>query len=152
MSHASKAKLPILIAEDDPDDRSLFDEAFQAADVRNPRSFVTDGEDLMRYLRREGEFAHLGRQALPALLMLDLNMPRKNGREALREIRADAALRHLPIVVVSTSRHPDDIDALYREGANAFVCKPTSHAEFVDLIRTLNRHWFGVAELPRSLA
>ena len=150
MSPASKAKLPILIAEDDPDDRALIEEAFDAADVKNPRVFVEDGERALHYLRRQGEFSGLGQKLFPALLMLDLNMPRKNGLEALREIRADQALRHMPIVVVSTSRHPDDIDALYREGANAFVCKPTSHADFVEMARVLARHWFGVAELPRA--
>ena len=148
MKQLPKTRLPILIAEDDPDDRALIDEAFSAAAVMNPRYFVKDGEDVMQYLKREGEFASVGRHPFPALLMLDLNMPRKNGREALREIRADPAFRQLPVVVISTSRHPDDVEHVYREGANAFVCKPTSHADFVELVRILNLHWFDIAELP----
>ncbi|MCC6561061.1 MAG: response regulator [Xanthomonadales bacterium] len=148
MNAKTKRELPVLVVDDDADDRMLFAEAFAYAKLENPVAFVENGEELLDYLRNQREYADADAFPTPGLILLDLNMPRKSGREALREIRADAALRHLPIVVVSTSRSEDEIRHCYAEGANAFASKPASHAGFMRLIHSLGEHWLSLVELP----
>ncbi|MBK6727531.1 MAG: response regulator [Xanthomonadales bacterium] len=148
MNTQSKRELPVLVADDDADDRMLFAEAFSESGLQNPVAFVENSEELLDYLRNQREYADADAFPTPGLILLDLNMPRKSGREALREIRADAALRHLPIVVVSTSRSEDEIRRCYAEGANAFASKPASHAGFMRLVRSLGEHWLSLVELP----
>lgn len=134
--------LRIVIADDDEDDRVLAHDALREAGVRNPLDFVADGEALLAHLRANAA-------SPPALVLLDLNMPRLNGYEALREIRADAALRHLPVVVVSTSRRAEDVLASYRLGASGYLTKPASYAELVEALRRTCAYWLRTVQLPR---
>jgi CheY-like chemotaxis protein len=138
----------ILVAEDDPDDRMLIKDAFEESGLRNPVHFVEDGEELMAYLRREGSFAHLAGSPLPGLILLDLNMPKKDGREALREIKAEAILQRIPVVAFTTSRAEEDILRTYDLGVSSFIAKPVKYEGLVELTQLLGRYWFETVELP----
>lgn len=138
----------IAIAEDDQDDRMLIEDALRDCDILNPVDFLEDGEALMQYLRRQGPYARLAGKQLPGMILLDLNMPRKDGREALAEIKADPALRHLPVIVMTTSRSPDDVAATYEIGANSYVAKPIHYEELLDVLGTLGKYWLEVVNLP----
>ena len=141
----------ILMAEDDEDDRVLALDAMRDAKVDNEIRFTVDGQDLLDYLRREGAYAAGGIEApLPEIILLDLNMPRKDGREALAEIKGDRALRHIPVVVLTTSRDEDDVFRSYDLGVNSFITKPSTFAGLVELMRTWTRYWLELTELPRS--
>jgi len=143
-----RTPITLLMADDDPDDRMMAREAFEESRLSNPLRFVSDGEELMDYLCRRGPFADSAAYPFPGLLLLDLNMPRKDGREVLREIRADPALRRLPIVVLTTSRADEDIVRSYELGVNSFIVKPVTFAGLVEVLRTLGRYWFEVVALP----
>ena len=147
LSHTNPP-VPILMAEDDPDDRLLVSDAFSDASVTSPLFFVEDGEELMDYLNRRGAYSDTTRYPTPGLILLDLNMPRKNGREALFEIKSDPLLRKIPVIVMSTSRSDEDIERSYRDGVNSFITKPSSFSGFLDVVRTLSRYWLDVVELP----
>lgn len=138
----------IAIAEDDHDDRMMIEDALRDCHITNPVDFLEDGEALMQYLRREGPYADLKGTQLPGLVLLDLNMPRKDGREALAEIKADPGLRHVPVVVMTTSRSPDDVAVTYDIGANSYVAKPIHYEELLDVLRTLGKYWLEVVDLP----
>jgi len=140
---------PILMADDDPDDRLLLQEAFQEAGLSSPLFFVEDGEELMDFLRRQGRH-HEHESPMPGLILLDLNMPRKDGREALREIRADRALRRIPIVILTTSKSEEDILRSYDMGANSYITKPVSFESLVKVVDLLGRYWLQTVELPPS--
>lgn len=140
----------ILMADDDSDDRSFAAEAVHESRTDGRLDFVVDGEDLLSYLRREGRYGVLRDEPLPGLILLDLNMPRMDGREALDEIRNDPSLRHLPVVIFTTSRADEDVIYSYQHGANSYVIKPSSFHEFVQLMRELGKYWFRVVELPPS--
>jgi CheY-like chemotaxis protein len=145
----------ILMADDDPDDQLLVKDALQECGVQSKLTdamrFVTDGEELMDYLLRRGAFADPAHSPRPDLILLDLNMPRKDGREALREIRAHAELRRIPVVVFTTSKAETDVELIYELGANSFVTKPVAFEALVNTLRLLSRYWLEVVELP-SLA
>ena len=136
---------PILLAEDDPDDRLLLEHAFRVCGNTLPLVFVEDGEELVEYLCRRGRFVGAPR---PDLVVLDLNMPRKDGREALAAIKGDPDLRCIPIVVLTTSNMPEDIANAYALGANSFVSKPVTFEGLVAVVRTLHAWWFGIVTLP----
>ncbi|NGO39502.1 response regulator [Limisphaera ngatamarikiensis] len=138
----------ILMADDDPDDRELTREAFRESRLANEFHTVEDGEELLDYLHRRGRWAHLNGTPLPGLILLDLNMPRKDGREALREIKSDPHLRRIPIVVLTTSKAEEDILRSYDLGVNSYVTKPVTFSSLVELVRVLGRYWFEVVELP----
>ncbi len=138
--------ITIVIAEDDPDDRFLAKEALEENRLANTIDFVEDGEELLAYLRREGPYKD--RTGCPGLILLDLNMPRKDGREALREIKSDEALRQIPIVILTTSKSDEDIIRSYRLGVNSFITKPVTFEGLVDVMRTLQKYWFEIVELP----
>jgi CheY-like chemotaxis protein len=140
--------ITILMAEDDPDDRLMTQEAFNECRLGNPLRFVTDGEQLMDYLHRRGEFADETRHPMPGLILLDLNMPRKDGREALREIKADPELRKIPVVILTTSKAEEDVSASYRDGANSFITKPVSFAALIDVVQALGKYWLQIVDLP----
>jgi CheY-like chemotaxis protein len=140
--------ITILLADDDPDDRKLTQDAFAENRLANVVHCVEDGEELMDYLNRRGKFEPLRGEALPGLILLDLNMPRKDGREALREIKADPELRRIPIVVLTTSKAEEDIVRTYDLGVNSYVTKPVTFKSLVELIKVLGRYWFEVVELP----
>lgn len=138
----------IVMAEDDEDDRLLVRAAIQQSNVLNPIDYVEDGEELMQYLRHQGKYAQLKGQALPGLILLDLNMPRKDGREALAEIRQDPLLRHIPVVILTTSQQEDDIIRCYHLGANSYITKPVSFEGLVDVMRMLEMYWLRTVKLP----
>jgi CheY-like chemotaxis protein len=138
----------ILMAEDDPDDRMLTKEACEEARLANDLHFVEDGEQLMDYLRRRGQYTALINEPLPGLILLDLNMPKKDGREALKEIKADPDLRRIPIVVLTTSQAEEDVLRTYDLGVNSFIIKPVTFESLVDVVKTLAKYWLGIVELP----
>lgn len=140
--------ITILMADDDPDDRELTREAFRESRLANEFHTVEDGEELLDYLHRRGRYAQLNGAPLPGLILLDLNMPRKDGREALREIKSDPHLRRIPIVVLTTSKAEEDILRSYDLGVNSYVTKPVTFQSLVELVRVLGRYWFEVVELP----
>lgn len=139
--------ITILLADDDPDDRMLVREAFEESHLLNILETVEDGEELMDYLNQKGVFAG---KPMPNLILLDLNMPRKNGMEALEEIKADEKLRRIPIVVLTTSKAEEDIIRTYDLGVNSFVVKPVTFESLVELVKELGRYWFQIVELPES--
>ncbi|MFZ4828427.1 MAG: response regulator [Phototrophicaceae bacterium] len=138
----------IVMAEDDEDDRLLVRAAIQQSNVLNPIEYVEDGEELMQYLRQEGKYTYLKGQPLPGLILLDLNMPRKDGREALVEIRQDPFLRHIPVVILTTSQQEDDIIRCYHLGANSYITKPVSFEGLVEVMRMLEMYWLRTVKLP----
>jgi len=138
----------ILYADDDPEDRMLVKEAWAESRLANELHFVEDGEQLMDYLYRRGEYASLADTPLPGMILLDLNMPRKDGREALQEIKADPRLRKIPTVVLTTSKAEEDIFHAYDLGVNSFIVKPVTFQSMVDLTMTFSRYWFEIVELP----
>ena len=145
----SQAKpITILMAEDDPDDRLLTEEAFSKALLANDLRFVEDGEELMDYLYRRGKYADASNSPRPGLILLDLNMPRKDGREALEEIKADPNLRRIPIVVLTTSKAEEDILRTYDLGVSGFITKPVECESLVEVVKVLGRYWFEIVELP----
>jgi CheY-like chemotaxis protein len=138
----------VLMADDDPDDRMLAQEAWEENRLDNPLYFVEDGEQLMDYLYRRGQYAHLTDEHLPSLILLDLNMPKKDGREALKEIKADPTLRRIPVVVLTTSKAEEDIFRTYDLGVNSYITKPVTFEGLIGVVKTLSRYWFQNVELP----
>ncbi len=138
----------ILMADDDREDCMLAKEALAESRLANDLRFVYDGEELMEYLRRRGRYSPPADSPRPGLILLDLNMPRMDGREALREIKADPELRRIPIVVLTTSTAEEDIFRTYDLGVNSFVIKPVSFEALVETMKTLARYWFQIVELP----
>ncbi|MDE3066152.1 MAG: response regulator [Verrucomicrobiota bacterium] len=141
-------RITILLADDDPDDRKLTLDAFAENRLANSLDCVQDGEELMDYLHRRGKYAGLKHAPLPGLILLDLNMPRKDGREALKEIKAHPELRRIPVVVLTTSKAEEDILRSYDLGVNSYVTKPVTFKSLVELVKVLGRYWFEVVELP----
>lgn len=150
MLHTPKSRnmITILIADDDPEDRELTRDALQECRLANEVHFVRDGEELMEYLRREGPYANLMEQPLPGLILLDLNMPRKDGREALKEIKSDRDLRRIPVVVLTTSKADEDILRTYDLGVNSYVTKPVTFDSLVETLKVLGKYWFEIVVLP----
>jgi CheY-like chemotaxis protein len=143
--------IEILMADDDPEDRLLVLDAWEESRVANSLSFVEDGEELMDYLYRQGKYDSLNGKPLPDLILLDLNMPKKDGREALKEIKADPKLRRIPVIVLTTSKEEADILKTYDLGANSFIKKPVTFESLVEVVRTLAKYWFQIVELiPES--
>ena len=138
----------ILMAEDDEGDRLLTRDAFADCRLANDLRFVTDGEELMEYLQRRGRFAPPAEAPVPGLILLDLNMPRKSGFEALVEIKANEALRRIPVVVLTTSKAEEDLVRSYVEGASSFITKPVSFAGLLEVVRGLGHYWLEIVELP----
>lgn len=145
---SSSPAFNILLADDDPDDRMLLADAL--AEYGSPAKLhtVEDGEQLLDYLRRRGQFKKLAGTAPPTLILLDLNMPRKDGREALRELKADPTLRRIPVVVLTTSRAAEDIARTYDLGVNSFIIKPSAFQDLVEILKTLSEYWFDTVKLP----
>ncbi len=137
-----------LMADDDPDDRLLIKEAFQESLISNSIYFVEDGVQLMDYLRKQGEYTHPADAPTPDLILLDLNMPRKDGREALAEIKSDTQLRYIPIVVLTTSKAEEDIMRSYDIGAASYITKPVTFDGLVESIRGLGQYWVQIVRLP----
>lgn len=140
----------LLYADDDAEDQLLVKEAAEESRLANEVHFVDDGEELMDYLYRRGKYEDLADQPYPGLILLDLNMPRKDGREALKEIKADPVLRRIPVVVLTTSKAEEDIYRTYDLGVSGFIVKPVTFESLIDIIQTLGKYWFKIVELPHK--
>lgn len=145
-SNGNKAVM-IMMADDDEDDRLLVKEAFEENRLANPLCTVEDGEQLMDYLHRKNGFENAVR---PSLILLDLNMPRKSGFEALHEIKSDPELRSIPVIILTTSKAEEDIVRSYELGVNSFIVKPVTFEALVETIRELGKYWFQIVELPNG--
>lgn len=138
----------ILVADDDNEDRKLTKEALRVNRLANNLHFVEDGEELLDYLYHRGKYCDPVCAPRPSLLLLDLNMPKKDGREALQEIKADPTLRSIPVIVLTTSEAEEDIQHCYDLGANSFISKPVTFAGLVKVMYLLGQYWFSIVELP----
>jgi len=149
MQDRHKIPITILICDDDEDDRMLTQQALEQAHIANDLRFVEDGEDLLDYLNQRGKYAgENGLAPRPGLILLDLNMPKVDGREALKVIKTDPALREIPVVVLSTSSLDEDIVKSYQLGVNSFITKPVTFTGLVEAMHVLGRYWLEIVELP----
>lgn len=142
------AGIVILMADDDDDDFLLTQKALKQSKLLNTLCRVKDGEELLDYLNQRGEFADGVECPRPGVILLDLNMPRKDGREALKEIKSDPKLRDIPVVVFTTSKAEEDIFKSYQLGVNSFITKPVTFEGLIKVMQTLGRYWFEIVELP----
>src|SRR5438105_10020672 len=136
--------ITILVADDDPDDRQLTREAFEESRLANDLRFVEDGVELMDYLNRRGKYADPTTSPRPSIILLDLNMPRKDGREALEEIKADPRLRSIRVIILTTSKADEDIARSYDLSATSYITKPVTFDALVDVVRTLGKYWLEI--------
>jgi chemotaxis family two-component system response regulator Rcp1 len=137
--------IEILLVEDNPGDVRLTEKAFEEGSLANDLDVVTDGVEAMRYLRQEDEYAE---KSLPDIVLLDLNLPKKNGDEVLEEVKSDEDLRHLPVVILTSSEAEEDIAATYNKHANAYLTKPVDFDGFTDIVNQIEGFWFRVVRLP----
>ncbi|MBE2237423.1 MAG: response regulator [Caldilineaceae bacterium] len=147
MSSVRSKPIALLIADDDADDRVLAKDALMESRLANPLYFVEDGEELLDFLNRRGVYAEQDAPR-PGLILLDLNMPRKDGREALQEIKSNPELRRIPIVVLTTSDAEEDILRTYDLGVNSFIVKPITFDGLVEVMKTIGIYWFEMVTLP----
>jgi two-component system response regulator len=138
----------ILMAEDDPDDRLLISDAFKEVRFSDNLRFVEDGEELLDYLRQKNKYHSLETAPRPGLILLDLNMPKKDGRQALLEIKSDPNFQQIPVVVLSTSNAREDILECYAIGASSYISKPALFEDLVGIVRNLANYWLEMVELP----
>lgn len=140
--------ITILMADDDADDRQMTLEAFEESRLANDLRFVENGVQLMDYLLRRNNFQSPESSPRPGLILLDLNMPKMDGREALQQIKSDPRLKNIRVVVMTTSKAEEDIIRTYDLGASSYVTKPVTFAALVDVIRTMGKYWLEIVELP----
>ncbi|MBB6462438.1 response regulator [Flammeovirga kamogawensis] len=140
--------MTILYADDDPEDRMLTQEAFEESKLASNLIFVEDGEELMEYLNHKGKFSDKEKYPKPDLILLDLNMPKKDGRECLKEIKLDDSLKKIPVVVLTTSNDEEDVLKTYNLGVSSFITKPVTFDSMVDIVKSLNQYWFQIVRLP----
>lgn len=140
--------ITILIADDDHEDRMLIKDAFEENRLRNDLRFVEDGVELIEYLTRQGKYENPETSPKPGLILLDLNMPKKDGREALKEIKSSRDLKGIPVVVLTTSKAEEDVYRTYDLGVNSFITKPVTFESLVAITRDLGRYWLEIVELP----
>jgi CheY-like chemotaxis protein len=145
-----RAPITILMADDDADDREMAGDAFHESRLQNELRFVEDGQQLMDYLRREGAYRDVASSPRPGLILLDLNMPKMDGREALRALKNDAELRRIPVVILTTSKTEEDIYRSYDLGANSFITKPVTFDALVDILGNIGKYWLQVVALPED--
>ena len=146
----SEEIVEILMADDDPDDRLLAERALHEYRLKNGIRFVEDGEELMDYLYRRGKYSAPGAAPVPGLILLDLNMPRKDGREALAEIKRDPVLHKIPVVILTTSKAEEDIVRAYDLGVNSYITKPVTFQGLAEIMKTLSIYWFEIVKLPNG--
>ena len=144
----SRKSVTILIADDDAEDRMMLQEAFIESRLSNTLTFVENGEELMDCLYNRGNFTDTAKYPRPGLILLDLNMPKMDGREALREIKSNANFKDIPVVVLTTSKTEADVIKSYDLGVNSFISKPVTFDGLVKIIRELGHYWFDLVELP----
>lgn len=145
-----KESVIILMADDDEEDRLFAEKALKKSRLCNELRFVEDGEELLDYLHRQGKYADTAKFPMPGLILLDLNMPKVNGREALKTIKADPVLKEIPIVVLTTSESEDDVHGAYGLGANSYISKPVTMAGMVTVMKGLGQYWFEIVKLPKN--
>ena len=145
-----RSRITIVMAEDDADDKLLAIEALEEARLANDLHCVENGEELMDYLYRVGKYEGRPGPHHPGIILLDLNMPKKDGREALKEIKSDPELRHIPIVVLTTSQAEEDIYRSYKLGCNSYITKPVTFEGLVKIMKDLGTYWFEIVALPGS--
>ncbi len=145
---ASRTTLTVLVADDDEDDRSFIRRAWNKVRADTDLRFVEDGEELIEYLTQAGRYSDPESAPRPAVVLLDLNMPRMDGREALREIKANPEQRQIPIVVLTTSESDEDIRNSYDLGANSYITKPVTLGALVDVLQVLRKYWIEIVDLP----
>ena len=143
-------KMSFLIADDDIDDRLMINDAFAKCEPEIGVDTVEDGEEAIQYLRREGPYKSLQGTPLPDVIILDLNMPRKDGREALQELKNDPKLRSIPVVILTTSKEEEDMLRGYDLGCASYITKPVNFEGLVELMRALGRYWIEFVELPHE--
>jgi CheY-like chemotaxis protein len=143
-----RSSIVVLMADDDEDDVLLTREALEESKLANDFRSVSDGVELLEFLNRQGRYADPALSPTPGLILLDLNMPRMDGREALRMIKGDERLRQIPIVVLTTSEADADVVRSYDLGANSFVTKPVTFEKLVDVVQMLTTYWFEIVALP----
>jgi two-component system response regulator len=136
------------MADDDADDRKMTQEAFLESHLHNDLRFVEDGVELLDYLQRRGKYTDPASSPRPGLILLDLNMPKKDGREALREMKADPKLKTIRVVILTTSKAEEDILRTYNLSAASYITKPVTFAALIDVVQTLGRYWLEIVELP----
>jgi len=146
---AKQKSIVILIADDDAEDRMLVKDALDEGRLKNDIHFVENGEELLDYLHNRGRFADKEKFPTPGLILLNLNMPKKDGREALKDIKTDPHLRLIPVVVLTTSKAEEDILRTYDMGVSSFITKPVTFTALVDVMKTLSKYWFEIVELPK---
>lgn len=140
--------ITILLADDDSDDRLLAKQALEENRLAKDLRFVEDGEELIDYLFRRGKYAHPAVSPRPGIILLDLNMPKKDGREALQEIKSHPNLKHIPVVVLTTSKAEEDVYRSYNLGVNSYITKPVTFEGLVEVMKTMGKYWFEIVELP----
>ena len=150
MSPASPKPFTILICDDDLDDRLLTAEALEESHLANDTRFAVDGEDALDYLYRRGRWSDPADSPRPGIILLDLNMPRRNGAEVLAVIKADPDLRLIPVIALTTSHAQEDVRAVYDLGANAFISKPVTFDQLVDRLQKWSTFWLQIVTLPES--
>jgi len=146
-----KKSVQILIAEDDDDDYLFAEKAIQELGLLNHVQRVRDGEELMQYLLNLGPFQDASVYPNPSLVLLDLNMPRKDGREAIKEIKTHPKLKRIPVVILTTSKSDVDMLNAYNLGANSYIRKPLTLERLIDVIRTLKHYWLDIVSLPNKM-
>jgi two-component system response regulator len=144
----TKLPITILIADDDPDDRQLTKEAFEENHLANELRFVEDGEELLDYLNQRGKYSDPDSAPWPGIILLDLNMPRKDGREALQEIKQDPRFRGIRVVIMTTSKAEEDVVRSYNLSAASYITKPVTFERLVEVVRALGKYWLEIVELP----
>jgi CheY-like chemotaxis protein len=149
-SERSGRPITILMADDDADDRFMTRDAFRESRLANELRFVEDGEELMDYLHRRNQYSDLARSPRPGLILLDLNMPRKDGREALQELKQDPRFRPIRVIVLTTSKAEEDILRTYNLSAASYITKPVTFESLVDVVKTLGKYWLEIVELPEN--
>ena len=140
--------ITILMADDDPDDRAMTAEAFAEARLANDLRFVEDGAELLDYLYHRGKYADPASSPRPGIILLDLNMPRVDGREALAQIKADPRFRPIRVIILTTSKAEEDILRTYNLSAASYIAKPVTFEALVEVVRTLGKYWLEIVELP----
>lgn len=145
MALNQERQIEILLVEDNPGDVRLTQEVFKEGKIRNKLNVAWNGEEALAYLHREGRFAQAPR---PDIILLDLNLPRKGGREVLAEIKADAKLKCIPVVILTTSQAEKDITESYNQHANCYIVKPVELDQFINLVRTIEGFWLQIVKLP----
>jgi CheY-like chemotaxis protein len=138
------------MADDDADDRLMTKEAFEESYLANDLRFVEDGVELLDYLKRRGKYVDPNSAPRPGLILLDLNMPKKDGREALEEIKKDSSLCRIPVVVLTTSKEEEDIQRSYQLHVNSYITKPVTFESLVNVVKVLGQYWLEIVELPKN--